>query len=65
MPLSKNRRKNGKKILRGKAKRQAERRRELELINERPSGITLQDLINVVAAQEHFGVNEEENQDGR
>jgi hypothetical protein len=51
MPLSKNRRKNGKKILRGKA-RQEERARELARLSNPISALTLQDLINVVAVQE-------------
>lgn len=45
MPVSKNRRKNGKTVKHNRAKRD----RRLE---DAPVGITLQDLINVVAYQE-------------
>lgn len=45
MPVSKNRRKNGKKVKHNATKR-------AERLEEGPAGITLQDLINVVAYQE-------------
>lgn len=52
MPLSKNRRKNGKKVIRGKAARQRARAAEIELLKDKPSHLTLNDLIRVVAYQE-------------
>lgn len=51
MPLSKNRRKNGKKVIRGKKNRREARAAELSQLGM-PS-LTLQDLINVVAYQEN------------
>lgn len=50
MPLSRNRRKNGKKIKHNRAKRD---RRLEETMADQPSGVTLQDLINMVAYQEY------------
>lgn len=50
MPLSKNRRKNGKKVKHNRAKRN---QRLEETMADQPSGVTLQDLINMVAYQEY------------
>lgn len=52
MPVSKNRRKNGKKVkrIRGKAARIQARDEDLASMQ---SGVTLQQLINVVAYQDH------------
>jgi hypothetical protein len=48
MPVSKKRKKNGKVV---QSKGRAWSREEIEEVN-RPAGVSLQDLINVVAAQE-------------
>lgn len=53
MPVSKNRRKNGKKVKHSPAKRD-QRLKEIEAdLEYGQAGVSLQDLINVVAAQEH------------
>ena len=49
MPVSKKRKKNGKKVGNGRAKNA----RQLESFGDRESGVTLQDLINVVAYQDY------------
>lgn len=61
MPLSKNRRKNGKKIIRGRHARRQARDAEIRAINQKP--ITLQDLINVVAYQDAHNIKNEEKSD--
>lgn len=48
MPVSKNKRKNGKRVKHSQAKRA---RRIQETSDDMPSGLTIQDLINVVAYQ--------------
>lgn len=50
MPVSKNRRKNGKRVKHSQAKRS--RRLESDMA-EVPTGVSLQDLINMVAYQEY------------
>lgn len=52
MPISKKRKKNGKKVGGGVAARRAARDAELAEI-QRDSGVSLQDLINTVAYQEY------------
>lgn len=50
MAKSKNRRKNGKRVNNSRAKRN---RRIEQTAGDQPSGVTMQDLINVLAYQEY------------
>lgn len=49
MPVSKNKRKNGKQVKHNAGKRS----QRLEAASDQPSGVSLQDLINVLAYQEY------------
>lgn len=70
MPISKRRKKKGKRV-KNSAARRAQRLEEVAA--EQPSGVTLQDLIDVVAYQEYEkqGIydkkpeEKKENEDGR
>lgn len=53
MPRSKKRKKNGKKVGNGQSKNLVAHTERMERAEEQLSGVTLQDLINVVAFQEY------------
>lgn len=52
MPLSRKRKKHGKKVSNGEVKRSRIINERIERAGDQLSGVTLQDLINVVAYQD-------------